>query len=80
VQGKISRYTPQTGTFIRTRQTVENKKSRQKALKSRPFDGGCVQNKNANVDTLRIKISVLICAVTKALIQFYFSSVRVFKF
>ena len=44
------------------------------------FSGGSVQIKNANPDTNCIKISVLICAVTEPLIQFYFSSVRVFKF
>lgn|GEM_PF-4420432 len=39
-------------------------KSRQKALKPRPFDGCGVQKKNGNPDTHRIKITVLLCLIT----------------
>jgi hypothetical protein len=40
---------PTSGTLFYIWQTVENKKSRQKALLPRPFDGYRVQNKNAGI-------------------------------
>lgn len=43
------------------------------ALISRPFDGWSVQNKNANIDTYRINISVLICVAITTMIQFDYS-------
>lgn len=49
VQGVIRLYAPQTGLFLFTLQTAENKKSRQKALLPRPSDDYRAQNKNASI-------------------------------
>lgn len=49
VQGVIHLYAPQTGLFLFTLRTAENKKSCQKALLPRPSDDYRVQNKNASI-------------------------------